>query len=288
MENSYVLRLTEQRFKDMYLSFCGFSDCEPLHSFGPATRPSYIIHIITKGKGNYYVDGKRYSLEKGQGFLIEPDVITFYQADANEPWSYTWIGFGGEEAKKILQEMGLVQKSPIFRTGIDCMKKLKSMIMEMMSCKDGSTKSELKLQGLFYMFMSVLVKDVAVIDGKFSVSSNPHIQKALEFIHKNYGNNINVNEVADYIKLNRSYFSTLFQKNVGMTVQKYLTIFRISRANELLDITENSIESIAEDCGYNDPLVFSKVYKKMYGITPTQHRKFDRKNMEDKLKQIKK
>lgn len=286
MEDSYVLRVTEQRFKDMYLSFCGFSDCKPLHSFGPAARPCYIIHLITKGKGSYYVDGKQYSLEKGQGFLIEPNVITFYQADAEEPWSYTWIGFEGEEAKKILREIGITQKSPIFRT--NSMEKLQNIIMEMMSCKDGATKSELKLQGLFYMFMGVLVEDGAVIDEKFSVSSNTHIQKALEFIHKNYGDNINVNEVVDYIGLNRSYFSTLFQKNVGMSVQKYLTVFRISRANELLDITDNSIESIAEDCGYNDPLVFSKVYKKMYGVTPTQHRKLDRKKMAEGLKRIKK
>lgn len=282
-----MLQLKEKRFKDIYLSFCGYSDCESLHSFGPATRPCYIIHVITKGKGKYYIDGKQYTLEKGQGFLIEPDTVTFYQADAQDPWSYIWIGFEGEDVEKILQEMGLIYKNSIFRT--ECLEKLKEIILEMMKCKDGSTKSQLIFQGLFYMFMGILVEDAGVItDEKISKNSNLHIQKSLEFIHKNYGDNINVNEVVEYIGLNRSYFSTLFQKHVGMTVQKYLTTFRISRANELIDITDNSIESIAEDCGYNDPLVFSKVYKKIYGITPTQRRKQDKKNLDGKLRRVKK
>ena len=286
MEDSYVLRLTEPRFRNIYLSFCGFSNCAPLHSFGPAVRPAYILHIITEGKGNYYVGGKQYSLEKGQGFLIEPNVITFYQADAKEPWSYSWVGFNGEEAGRILQEMGLVQKNPIFRA--ENISQLNDIILDMMQCKDGTVYNELKLQGLFYLFMSTLIKETSVVDSKLSVKTNHYIHRALEYIHSNYSDNINVNDVVDYIELNRSYFSTLFQRHMGMSIQKYLTIFRISRANELLDITDNSIESIAQDCGYSDPLVFSKVYKKICGVTPTQHRKQDRKAMEEGLKKYQK
>ena len=58
-----------------------------------------------------------------------------------------------------------------------------------------------------------------------------------------------------------------------ITIQEYLTVFRLSRANELLDITNESIENVANSCGYKDPLVFTKAYKKKYGVTPTQHRK---------------
>ncbi len=41
MENAFVLSLSEQKFSDLYLCYCGYADCEPLHSFGPAVRPNY-------------------------------------------------------------------------------------------------------------------------------------------------------------------------------------------------------------------------------------------------------
>ena len=51
MEDSYVLQLLKPKFKDFHLCFCGFAECEPLHSYGPATRPNYILHYVMKGKG---------------------------------------------------------------------------------------------------------------------------------------------------------------------------------------------------------------------------------------------
>ena len=52
MEDSYVLQLLKPKFKDFHLSFCGYAECEPLHSYGPASRPNYILHYVMKGKAS--------------------------------------------------------------------------------------------------------------------------------------------------------------------------------------------------------------------------------------------
>ena len=49
MEDSYVLELLEPKFKDFHLVYCGYAQCEARHSYGPATRPNYIIHYILEG-----------------------------------------------------------------------------------------------------------------------------------------------------------------------------------------------------------------------------------------------
>ena len=46
MEDSYVLQLLKPKFKDFHLCFCGFAECKPLHSYGPAARPNYILHYV--------------------------------------------------------------------------------------------------------------------------------------------------------------------------------------------------------------------------------------------------
>ena len=77
MEKSYVLQLPDKKFEDLSLCFCGYAECEPLHSFGPAARPNYVFHYIMSGKGIYKVGEQTFHLEKGQGFMIEPEQTAF-------------------------------------------------------------------------------------------------------------------------------------------------------------------------------------------------------------------
>lgn len=85
MEQAQVLTFLNNEDRDLLLQFCGYSTTAPLHSFGPAVRPHYLIHFILNGKGIFQKGDKTYHLETGQGFFIEPDELTFYQADAKEP-----------------------------------------------------------------------------------------------------------------------------------------------------------------------------------------------------------
>lgn len=75
--------------------FCGHEHCQPGHSFGPAVRPHYLIHVVLSGKGIFKHQGHTYSLKSGDSFLIKPMDSTYYEADRNNPWEYAWIGFNG-------------------------------------------------------------------------------------------------------------------------------------------------------------------------------------------------
>lgn len=74
METSYFKSYFFNNQKD--LAFSGKAVCESLYSFGPAVRPNYIIHIVTKGKGRYQLDNESYEVTAGQGFIIPPDTRT--------------------------------------------------------------------------------------------------------------------------------------------------------------------------------------------------------------------
>ena len=99
------------------------------------------------------------------------------------------------------------------------------------------------------------------------------MKRAVEFIQRNYCNPVKVTDVADYVCINRSYLYTLFENSMGMSPQQFLTAFRLTRAAELLAVTQLPVESIALSCGYNDPLVFTKAFKQMKGMSPFAYRK---------------
>ena len=82
----------------------------------------------------------------------------------------------------------------------------------------------------------------------------------------------------------------MFKNAMGISPQQFLTTFRISKAQELLELTSLPIESIALSCGYSDPLVFAKSFKQIKKMSPSAYRKEmqkgeTRKNKEQ-LKQI--
>lgn len=84
--------------------FCGKENCEPGHSFGPAVRPHYLLHVVLDGKGFYRKNGVTYSLHKGDAFLIPPMESTYYEADQEDPWTYAWVGFDGKNCKQTLRQ----------------------------------------------------------------------------------------------------------------------------------------------------------------------------------------
>ncbi|HJB83100.1 MAG TPA: AraC family transcriptional regulator [Candidatus Mediterraneibacter intestinavium] len=282
MEDSYVLQIKERQFSDLYLCFCGYADCSAGHSFGPAVRPNYIIHYITEGRGSYTVDGVRYELEAGQGFLIQPGVQTFYQADESAPWSYLWVGFDGARAEEYLKGMGLGENRLIYRSSHG--ERLRRTVMDMLRHNTYTASDQFLLEGLLYAFFGVLAEDMDIVSSSEANAGSLYVRKAVEFIQNNYCNPIHITDVADYVCINRSYLYTLFQKELGMPPQEYLTNYRLTQAAELLAITDISIESVALSCGYSDPLVFSKAFKAKNGITPSQYRRKEKEEQKENLK----
>ena len=272
MLDVYYLENTNRNFNDMYLCYCGFEKCAPLHSFGPAIRPNYLLHYVLEGKGYYYVDDKKYTISKNEGFLINPNTVTFYQADKDEPWTYLWIGIDGIKVSHYLKTIGLDQDNLIFKYD-DC-DILKDYLMDMLKNHNSSDSNAFKIEGLLYLFFSKLSEKAKNIpsNNDSDISSNIYINKSIEFIQNNYHNQIKVSDIAKYTSLNRSYLTSIFQKHLQMSPQKFLMEFRITKASNLLYDTDLPIGNIAYSCGYSDPLAFSKAFKKIKGVSPKEYR----------------
>lgn len=256
---------------DLFLCYCGMENCTPSHSYGPAIRSQYLIHYIIDGEGSYTVNNTTYKLKKNQGFLICPNMLTYYEADKTNPWTYMWIGFNGIKAQTYLNYANLNEENPIFEySKDDC---LKNYIFEMFKLKEMDHSTELKLEGLLYFFMSKLVETRKSTSNQKSYKNTElYLEKSIEFIENNYSHNIKVNDIAKYIGINRSYLTNIFKKNLNVSPQEFLVNYKIDKASELLKNTGLSIKSIAASVGYSDPLTFSKIFKKIVGDNPKSYR----------------
>lgn len=270
------LKFKDPTFEDFHLLYCGRQDCPSGYSFGPAVRPNYLIHYVIKGKGYYYVNDRKYTIEARQGFLIRPGELTFYQADETDPWTYLWIGFNGSKAKTYLKYGGMGETDYTF--GCQESEQLTQYLEQMLEHDTWGHYHELSLQGILFLFFATLAKSAELPYEEDVETDNLYISKAIEYIQKNYQNPILVTDIANYVSLSRTYLTTLFQQTLHLSPQQFLMKFRITKASELLINSELAVHTIANSCGYNDPLAFSKAFKKITGLSPLNYRKANTQN----------
>ena len=98
------------------------------------------------------------------------------------------------------------------------------------------------------------------------------IAKALEYISAHYTENLTLQNVADTVHLSKSYFSLYFKKQTGRNFVDYLIELRIREAKRLLVESESRIYDVAKAAGFKDVKYFSKVFKKITGLTPIAYR----------------
>lgn len=258
---------------DLNMYQCGTQKCEPGHYYGPAVRDHYLIHFIFNGKGRFCIGDRTYHLERNQGFLICPDTVTYYQADMNEPWLYSWVGFHGIKAGVYLKNAGFTMENPIFTCENDNF--IESCFSQMIAAKSLQRGREIRLLGLLYLFLSQLMER----NGKESFSDHPenrkenYIKKTIEYISMNYSRRISISEIAQYIGLDRSYLGSIFREQLDTSLQDFLMNYRVDKACELMKNESLSIGDISRSVGYEDPLLFSKIFKKLKQKPPREFRK---------------
>jgi AraC-like DNA-binding protein/mannose-6-phosphate isomerase-like protein (cupin superfamily) len=254
---------------DLTVYHYGIEECSPGHSFGPALRDHFLIHYIISGRGIFQVNDKSYNLEKNQGFLICPGIITYYEADNSEPWVYTWVGFQGLKAEAYLKSADLDQNNPVFTCGSPVIEKC---FQDMLNSGKYKHASDLRLQGILGILLSELIENLGVNIIPKDNYKDIYIKRAIQFIETNYSRNITVSDMAKHIGLNQNYFSTLFKKILGIPPQEYIMKYRINKACELLKNDNLSVSDISRSVGYNDPLGFSKIFKQIKGMSPKAFR----------------
>jgi AraC-like DNA-binding protein len=256
---------------DLHLLYWGKEDCIPGHAVGPLIRDHYKVHFIHKGKGIVKIGQQVHTVTSGQAFFTYPQIITYYESDQAEPWSYSWVGFRGAQVDSILKRTLLAPEQPVLSMDWRVMPVLYEQLTE---ANQHEHTRDLQLKAIMYDFLTALVDS---IPSTRSAQSSPtkqdaYVVQCMEFLHMHYCEHITVTQLAALLGLDRKYLSALFKDAVGMPPQQYLLQYRVQKACELLETSGCTIGEIARSVGYQDSLLFSKMFKKVKGVSPKQFR----------------
>lgn len=100
-----------------------------------------------------------------------------------------------------------------------------------------------------------------------------HLQRAIQYIHANFTDQITLDKLANLEFISKSYLSRQFKQITGMTVIEYINNLRVMMAKHLLVTTDDSITNIGYDVGYESPKYFYRVFRAVCGQSPATFRR---------------
>lgn len=266
----YVLK-SAHTMHGIGFSSCGITQAQAGADYGPAMRNTYVIYLVLGGEGEVTANGMQYQLHRDEGFVIRPDDGSFYRSSAANPWTYLWLGFNGGDAEYYLASLGLARGHDTLRVK-NAMEFIK-VITGCLSHSRSTPEDEIKLNSLTYDFLYRLSEQIVseTVPG-MTLSYGDLTRKVMDYIADHYLEPIGVNEVASQLGMNRSYLSREFRRESGMTIKDYIDRIRVTKASDLLLLTNMGLNDIARRCGYGSTEVLAKQFKDVYDTTPARYR----------------
>ena len=255
-----ILSIPSRKARELYFypEWVGHFICKSDFYINRCELDNYLLIYTCRGEGELLYDGRVYSLTQGSvAFLNCSRHHEYYPK--NDGWEFKYVHFRGANTAALFESISEV--SPIHYADGE-VEGLFDRIREMVS----SLRSEQKLSELIYrILMRLSTKN----------SEEDWLKSTVSYISEFYGTHITVGTLAKRAHLSRTYFSSEFKRQIGACARSYIENFRIENAKRLLDTTNESVLSIAIECGYPDTPSFIRSFKRVTKTTPLKYR--DRK-----------
>lgn len=277
--NSGYLNNSKLPFKDksapLIVGSCGtyrLRTRERLPTKRPKGRLDYQLLYVASGKAHFIIDGKDREISAGHMVLYLPrqeQDYVYYGSDKPEVY---WVHFTGGDVKNILRHYEVPLDHRVFYCGVASTYSylFKEMINELQDCRVG-------FQELLAMYLRqiFLLIQRSRLEKKPAVST--YLQEEMEYARRyfndHYNEAINIEEFAASRSMSVSWFLRNFKQATGMSPMHYILINRINNAVSLLETTDYNVTEISAIVGYENPMYFSRLFKKQKGVSPTEYRK---------------
>lgn len=235
-------------------------------------RPDWQLLYVASGKAHFYIKGKEVIVTAGNMVLYQPKQEMHYEYFGKDKPEVYWVHFTGGQVRSILKRHDVPMDNNVFYAGNSPTYGylFKEMILELQTCRVGyETLLSMYLEQLF-----VLVQR-SRLDKSPVVSS--HLQEemgiARRYFQEHYNEDINIEEYALSRNMSVSYFLKKFKEVTTKSPMQYILGIRISNAVSLLESTDYNVTEISTIIGYDNPLYFSRIFKKQKGVSPSDYRK---------------
>lgn len=236
---------------------------------------SFLCFVVRGGSGRLDYDGQTWPLHTGDVVFLDcrrPYAHSTGGA-AGELWTLQWCHFYGPCVAAIYQKYCERGGRPVFHPADpERFAGLLSEIYNLAGADDYIRDMWLneKLNTLLACLMAESWQPSPRQDQRRPARRD--IAPVRAYVEEHCAEKLTLESVAEHFFLNKHYLARLFKEQYGVSVNGYLTQVRITRAKQMLRFTDKPIALIGAECGLDDANYFSRIFKKVEGVTPKQYR----------------
>ena len=258
-----------QRIKLWYDDFSGEFYPAQHHNYGKHIKKSFSLHYVTEGEG-FFACGNDplVRLKRGDIFYIKTNQLIRYYPDEVDPWKYCGISFDAPEMSDFFQNLGWSNSCVLPHSNTN--DRIGALIKSTIESKEAGSVGNYDLIGCACQILSIL-ENHCTDRVPVPSAARLYVSRAKEYLEIGYSDHqLRITQVAAAINLSHPYLCRIFKDVEGCSPEQYLLHHRMSVAKRLLKEHTYSVSEVAFLCGYTDAAQFSRMYKRHFGIPPSE------------------
>lgn len=227
----------------------------------------YIYMYCTEGEGAIQVNEKQYLLRENEAFCIPRFQKHCYRSDKGNPWSIFQIHFKGEDTPYFpLDDCKIVK----FRSSY-----ASNQMMYLFDQLFRVLNEKYTLGNFIYMsqILSVILTETYHREKESKiVNQNKHVTSIVQYMHRHIDDNLSMESICKEARLSKSYVNAIFLKYTQLAPMEFFINLKMQEACRMLRSSDLYVYEIAQRLGYKDQYYFSRVFKKVVGISPREYK----------------
>jgi len=258
--------------QDLLCTRVGFQGPSAAH-YIPRPLGSYdcILIFCTEGRGWLEINGQSWDVTRNEAFLIPQHIPHTYGADPDDPWSNYWVHFQGRQAADFARLITRPGESPVIHLSArqEVIAAIEQLYEYMGQVHTSSTL--VAASGALNQLLGLIQLRMLASEGKCRTAEES-LDKTVEFMHRNLSKKLSLKELSKISGMSPNHFGALFNRRYEHTPMDYFNRLKIQKACELLTTTSLRISEISETLGFADSYYFSRLFRKIMGLSPRAYR----------------
>jgi AraC-like DNA-binding protein len=282
----YLIANEQDKRWGMIVNTVGYQRIAPYSEYPPRNHPEdhlfsiqkgrildeYILLYISNGCGFFSSPAQeKVTLKAGSMVLLFPGEWHNYYPDKAHGWEEYWIGFKGDNMDERVDNGIFDKQKNLFNVGYNPeIIRLYTNVIHIATEQSAGYQQVLSGSANLLLSMTYSLDKVAASDQKEIARQ---INKAKMVMIENSHTDIRPEDIAEKICMSYSWFRHIFKQQTGLSPHQYIQELRIRKSKELLVMTTLTCQEIAYKVGYDNPIYFGAMFKKMTGYSPGKYRK---------------
>ena len=234
----------------------------------PHMHEAIEIIYVTDGTVELGIGQELYHMEKGDFAIVFPNVVHHYQVFNSGKNKAVYLFLEPslstnfyDKLQKYSPEYPIIKKENLHADVAHIVKSLVNL----------ENYNTMFVQAYMQMILAHVFSEMKMVD-KDDIGGEDLICKVVEYVAKNFNEEINLDKIAYDLCVSKYVLSRLFAKTFHCNFNKYVNDVRLNYAETLLESTNDSITNIGLDSGFESQRTFNRVFKERYKMTPREYR----------------